>query len=112
MPTSLGWRQRGPAHGAPGWGNVSENGWGKVSEKLSRYWGNDSEKRQGRKLLPGGWQQWATRATVSADSETVAATVAGTTPNTPFFSLCCPVVHVPRTPLTHLPPPQPPPRPA
>src|SRR5437016_7350646 len=45
MPTSLGWRQRGPAHGAPGWGNVSENRWGKVSEKLSRYWGNDSEKR-------------------------------------------------------------------
>ncbi len=31
---------------APGWGNVSENRWGKVSEKLSRYWGNDSEKRQ------------------------------------------------------------------
>jgi len=22
--------------------------WGKVSEKLSRYWGNDSEKRQGQ----------------------------------------------------------------
>src|SRR5207245_2888158 len=35
-----------PAQHAPGWRNVAENGWGKVSEKLSRYWGNDSEKRQ------------------------------------------------------------------
>jgi hypothetical protein len=41
---------------APGWGNVSENRWGKVSEKLSRYWGNDLEKRQleGTFWLPRG----------------------------------------------------------
>jgi hypothetical protein len=38
---------------APGWGNVSENRWGKVSEKLSRYWGNDSGKRyRGRSFPP------------------------------------------------------------
>jgi len=28
----------------PGGGKFLKNGWGKVSEKLSRYWGNDSEK--------------------------------------------------------------------
>src|SRR6266849_6849056 len=38
---------------SPGWGNVSEKGWGKVSEKLSRYWGNDSEKRQANVKMAG-----------------------------------------------------------
>jgi hypothetical protein len=35
-----------PLAARPGGGMFLKTRWGKVSEKLSRYWGDDSEKRQ------------------------------------------------------------------
>src|SRR5713101_6399246 len=81
MPTSLGWRQRGPAHGAPGWGKVSENRWGKVSEKLSRYWGNVSEKRHGAAAGSGA----AGAAGVAGRRESEMQVVAFSTPMNPHW---------------------------